>query len=253
MAKDDKQRPRKTKADEAEPGSESGFLGRWARRKQESRSQESEREAKGAPPAAESRGEVPERSAKGDEVIDPETLPDPDELPADADWTVFMRQGVPEALQRRALRRLWRLNPVFGHLDRLNDYDDDYTDAATVVQGLKTLYKVGKGMVTDDAEKEQEQQPGPDEQPAGQETADKSVEAEAPSTDEAQEQPQPQRSETPQPRSGTAGRRKSGKPTGPAAKSEPPPSKTTGQRARRSAEQSPPANAAARRWNRFST
>ena len=54
-----------------------------------------------------------------------------------------MKEGVPTELRNRALRKLWRVNPVFGHLDGLNDYDGDFTDAATVVKGLKTLYKVG--------------------------------------------------------------------------------------------------------------
>jgi hypothetical protein len=55
---------------------------------------------------------------------------------------------VPEQLRKRALRKLWRLNPVFANLDGLNDYDEDFTDAAAVLEGVKTLYQVGKGMVT---------------------------------------------------------------------------------------------------------
>jgi hypothetical protein len=59
---------------------------------------------------------------------------------------------VPETLRRKALRKLWRLNPVFANLDGLNDYDEDFTDAATAVQAVKTIYKVGRGMVSDDEE-----------------------------------------------------------------------------------------------------
>ena len=93
-------------------------------------------------------GESPERSPEP-EMPD---LPDPDTLDADADFTVFLKDNVPEALRRRALRRLWRLDPVLANLDGLNDYDDDFTDAAMVVEGLKTLYQVGKGFVDNEDE-----------------------------------------------------------------------------------------------------
>ena len=41
---------------------------------------------------------------------------------------------------------------VFANLDGLNDYDEDFTDAATVLSEIKTAYKVGKGMVGDESE-----------------------------------------------------------------------------------------------------
>ena len=44
-----------------------------------------------------------------------------------------------------ALRRLWRLNPLFGVVDDMVEYGEDYTDAATVIEGMKTAYTVGKG------------------------------------------------------------------------------------------------------------
>jgi len=54
---------------------------------------------------------------------------------------------VPERLRRRALRQLWRLNPVLANLDGLNDYDGDFTNAATDAPGVKTAYQVGKGLL----------------------------------------------------------------------------------------------------------
>jgi hypothetical protein len=45
------------------------------------------------------------------------------------------------------MRRLWRLNPVLAVLDGLNDYDGDYTNAATDAPGVKTSYQVGKGLL----------------------------------------------------------------------------------------------------------
>src|SRR3546814_1507662 len=58
-----------------------------------------------------------------------------------------MREGVPNALKQRALRRLWQVDPAFRHICMLDDYNLDYTDAATVVPNLKTIYQVGRGMV----------------------------------------------------------------------------------------------------------
>jgi len=91
------------------------------------------------PPTGEAEPADPEQS----EIV--EQLPDIDSLDESADFTVFLKEGVPEELRKRALRKLWRLNPVFANLDGLNDYDEDFT--ATALEGVKTLYQVGKGMV----------------------------------------------------------------------------------------------------------
>ncbi|NOD67546.1 MULTISPECIES: DUF3306 domain-containing protein [unclassified Ruegeria] len=74
-------------------------------------------------------------------------LPDPDKLQAGDDVTGFMAKAVPDRLRRRALRRLWRLNPVLANVDGLVDYGEDYTDAACVIENLQTAYQVGKGML----------------------------------------------------------------------------------------------------------
>ena len=52
-----------------------------------------------------------------------------------------------QSLRRRAMRQLWRLNPVLANLDGLNDYDGDFTNAATDAPGVKTAYQVGKGLL----------------------------------------------------------------------------------------------------------
>src|SRR3546814_7943007 len=70
-----------------------------------------------------------------------------------------MRKGVPSALRQGALRRLWQVDPAFRHLCMLDDYNLDYTDAATVVPNLRTIYQVGRGMVLpgeDDEEKKRQ-------------------------------------------------------------------------------------------------
>ncbi|MCL7945536.1 DUF3306 domain-containing protein [Marinobacter sp. ATCH36] len=80
------------------------------------------------------------------EVLEKYSLPDPDTIELGTDITGFMRKEIPELLRRKALRALWKSNPVLAVLDGLNDYDEDFTDAATATKGVKTLYKVGQGL-----------------------------------------------------------------------------------------------------------
>lgn len=144
------------------------FLSRWSRRKREPAREERDEAAAvtGAAEAVEADGSAAGDPATGDpEVV--AKLPDIDSLDETSDFTPFMAEGVPEILRRRALRKLWRLNPVFAHLDGLNDYDQDFTDAAMVLPNLKTIYKVGKGML---GEPEAEPQAAPADPDAGQET-----------------------------------------------------------------------------------
>ncbi|TKV69360.1 DUF3306 domain-containing protein [Marinobacter panjinensis] len=83
---------------------------------------------------------LPER-----EVLEKYDLPDPDAIELGTDITGFLRKEIPELLRRRALRSLWKSNPVLAVLDGLNDYDEDFTDAAVATSAVKTLYKVGQG------------------------------------------------------------------------------------------------------------
>ena len=88
--------------------------------------------------------------------IQPDELPDIASLDKDSDFSVFLRQGVPEELRRRALRVLWRSDPVLANLDGLNDYDEDFTIVHTVADAVRTAYKVGKGYLEDEDEDEKE-------------------------------------------------------------------------------------------------
>jgi hypothetical protein len=75
---------------------------------------------------------------------------DIDALNYESDFTRFMQNDVPEALRRRALRQLWRSDPILANVDGLNDYDDDFTDTALAVKVLQTAHKVGRGYLDDD-------------------------------------------------------------------------------------------------------
>lgn len=81
------------------------------------------------------------------EILAELNLPDPDALKLGDDVTGFMSKAVPDRLRRRALRTLWRLNPVLANVDGLVDYGEDFTDAACVIENLQTSYQVGKGML----------------------------------------------------------------------------------------------------------
>lgn len=117
------------------------FASRWARRKAESRSgtivEDEVPEAEAAEPA-------PEDTEATESPEDPEDHPamgiDVETLDYDSDFTVFMHEKVPEVLRRKALRALWHSNPILANVDGLNDYDEDFTDGATVVEGLKAAY-----------------------------------------------------------------------------------------------------------------
>ncbi|WP_204114443.1 DUF3306 domain-containing protein [Shimia biformata] len=75
-------------------------------------------------------------------------LPDPDTLDSAEQVQEFLKSALPQRLKTRALRRLWGLNPVLANVDGLVDYGEDFTDAATVVENLQTVYQVGKGMLS---------------------------------------------------------------------------------------------------------
>ena len=118
----------------------------WSRRKAAVRqAEEAERMEEAALVEAEQRAAL-ERKPDAD-ILEELELPDPDTLTKDDDFSGFLSARVPEHLRRRALRRLWTLNPLFANLDGLVDYAEDYTDAATVVPDLQTVYKIGKGML----------------------------------------------------------------------------------------------------------
>ena len=59
--------------------------------------------------------------------------------------SVFLRRGVPEALKRRAFRALWRSDPVFGNLDRLNDYDEDFRAPSIAMKVFQSAWQAGRG------------------------------------------------------------------------------------------------------------
>jgi len=131
--------------------SKEGFASRWSRLKREPEAEKPEAEpAEPAPGQAEISieppdGEKPVAEMSDDELLEKFSLPDPDTMKAGDNFSAFMNQAIPDRLRRRALRVLWGSNPILANLDELVDYGDDFTDAATVVENMQTIYQVGKG------------------------------------------------------------------------------------------------------------
>lgn len=111
----------------------------------------------GNAPTLQESGETGRTAEDPDAEIAEEDLPDVEELDAESDFTPFLKKGVSEQLQRRALRKLWLSDPVLANVDGLLDYGDDFTDAAMVIENMKTVYTVGRGMVPKPEEDETEE------------------------------------------------------------------------------------------------
>lgn len=88
----------------------------------------------------------------------PAELPDVESLDRDSDYTPFLRKGVPKHLARRAMRKLWRSDSLFGHLDGLDDYDEDFAAAfrETVGKAVKSTFKAVKDRTSVEAEAAEE-------------------------------------------------------------------------------------------------
>ncbi len=118
----------------------------WSRRKAAVLAEE--QAAQQAIEAEAAEAELAELEQQDDaEILASLDLPDPDTLKLGDDVRGFMSRAVPDRLRRRALRSLWRLNPVLANIDGLVDYGEDFTDAACVIENMQTTYQVGKGML----------------------------------------------------------------------------------------------------------
>ena len=142
-----------------------GLLSRWSRRKRKVAEEAVTPEVAEAPASV----DVPEPETEEDEaaLLEALGLPRPESLKEGDDFSAFMEAGVPEFLRKRALRVLWRSNPVLANLDGLNDYDEDFTSPEMTQKVLATAYKVGRGFVRDivEAEEVTEEKAGDDTAP----------------------------------------------------------------------------------------
>ena len=120
-----------------------GFLSRWSDRKLKNETDVPS--AAEADSNEETLGEDEFEGKSDDEILSILELPDPEKLKLGDTVEKFMDGRVPERIRARALRAFWKTNPVLANIDGLDEYCDDYTDAATVIENLQTIYEVGKG------------------------------------------------------------------------------------------------------------
>ena len=138
----------------------------WSRRRAAVRAEaRAEEEAQAETILADEHAALEEKS--DDEILAALDLPDPEDLEKGDDFSVFMAKAVPDRIRRRALRTLWKSNPVLANVDQLVDYGEDFTDGATVIENLQTAYQVGKGMLkhVEEMARQAAQEDAPDEEP----------------------------------------------------------------------------------------
>ncbi|SNS27171.1 DUF3306 domain-containing protein [Tropicimonas sediminicola] len=177
----------------------------WSRRKAAVEA-EARTEAAAVEAAREAEAEAALAERDDAEILAELGLPEPETLETSEQVRAFLASAVPQRLKTRALRRLWTTNPVLANLDGLNDYDTDFTDAATCVENIQTLYKVGRGMV--DRALEVPADPAPEQDAPDETEAPEELIAanEPPSAEEPAETDAPQEIATAQEAAPTVGR-----------------------------------------------
>ena len=138
---------------------EQNFLSRWSKKKSKQKSDQVHSKNKNEVIEKslhhKDSTSIIEESKENDNLDDDEllikyNLPNPEKIKKEKSLDVFFKEGVPDRLRQIALRRVWRLNPIIRFADtEINDYHEDFTDAATVIEGMETAYKVGKGYLSD--------------------------------------------------------------------------------------------------------
>lgn len=114
------------------------FLARWSRRKQAVSGTERTAPAKdaqpGAPPLRAESGAAAGDQAETFAAVPTEIppLPSIDDLTAESDVSTFLLDGVPEALKRAALRRVWSLDPAIRDYISPADYAWDFNNPASI-------------------------------------------------------------------------------------------------------------------------
>ena len=139
-------------ADDEGPSSISrSFSARLRRKEKVSRGEDvpetlEEEQAAANAPAPDPTTESEEDAAlDDDQLLQKYGLTNPEKIEDEAGLEAFMENGLPDRLRQMALRRMWRLNPLFRFADEMVEYGENYTDAATVIDGMTTAYQVGKG------------------------------------------------------------------------------------------------------------
>jgi hypothetical protein len=176
------------------PSDDEGFVSRWSRLKQRARD---DKAPVAEPPqpalpvetgADEGKTPAEKPAEKDKKPFDISELPSVDSLTKDSDYSGFMRAEVPEDLRQKALRRLWASDPVLSAPEVLDMHNLDYNNVPIFPEGLKTLYRVGQGML-DSLEAEEAEKRVAAAKPEGEAPAAPETSQEVEPTDVAPQQP----------------------------------------------------------------
>lgn len=123
-------------------------LSRWAQRKKavaEQEAAEKEAASRDEVTVAEQQARDAELEAELQANREAAEAVDLSQLNQDSDFSVFLKEGVPEMLKKQAMAALWRSNPVFANVDGLVDYDDDFASPDLIMKTFKSAYQAGRG------------------------------------------------------------------------------------------------------------
>ena len=130
---------------------ERSFLSRWSKKKSASKDNDNGNLSKPDNHSDEQSNKLNEENEEEklsiDELANKYEVANPETLVSSVDLKEFMKNKLPDRLRQLALRRLWKVVPIYGEVSELVEYGEDFTDAATVIDGLQTAYVVGKGYV----------------------------------------------------------------------------------------------------------
>jgi len=124
-------------------GARESFASRWARRKTDARLRDED-----TAPATENEAAAADPPGLSEEELAALEAEDIEALDFNADFKRFLQDGVPDALKKRALRQLWRSNPVLANLDGMNDYDENFRATHKVLEAFTSAYQIGTGHLT---------------------------------------------------------------------------------------------------------
>ncbi len=148
-----------TKAAPQTDAEETPFLSRWSQRKQQSRaglspetlsddSAQNQLEEASETALADTQAieeSDSEKSLSDEALCEKYELVHPDKCETPEQLDSFFTRPLPDRIRQLAMRRMWRINPLFRFADEMVEYGEDFTDAATVIPDMATAYKVGKG------------------------------------------------------------------------------------------------------------
>lgn len=155
-----------------EPRSGEGRLTRWSRLKREA---VAERKKAAPPPPIPPEAKTaalspaapttPPEAGKTEEQKKIETvtkdLPPLESLGKDSDYTLFMRDGVPEETRTAALRKLWRSDASFTEPFPFEMHMEDYNKTFVPMNAATdTIFRAGLGYLFDDDKTKTEKPPG---------------------------------------------------------------------------------------------